>query len=392
MYCSTALSPGGELTWFRRTIAALDQTTFEPWICSIRTPKASDAELRSLGAPVFSLGVDSPYNVMLGAWRLRRFVREHNADLIHMSLFGSEITPFLGALLGRTPLLATVNTTMDPYVVGRASRSRKTQWTLRAARCVQSLLARLTSTHFVALSESVAKSTKTFLRASDSNVTVVNIGLDMAECSPVVSGGRPLREQLGIGDRAPVLINVARLSHAKDQEQAILAMPKVAARYPEALLLVVGDGPLRQHLESMAERVGMERHVMFLGRRNDVLELLQMSDVFVFTSRYEGQPHAVIEAMAAGRPVVSYDIPATAELVEHGRSGFLVAERDPGSFANAVIEVLDDPEMAHRMGQRGREVVLARFDIAKNTRRLEDVYSRVLGRPREHPAMPAGAP
>ena len=235
MYCSTALSPGGELTWLRRTLEALDRQRFRPLICSIRTPKASASGIESLGAEVISLEVKGSYNLLSAVRNMRRAVRENEVDLMHMTLFGTELVPFIVAMLSRVPLVATISTSMDPVLVGGISGGRTTKLTLRAARLVQSVFARITGTEFIALSEHLKHSVKSHMRVADSRVTLISVGLNMRDFDAQRIDRDAALAGMGVDRDSPIIVSVGRLSKAKDQEAAIRAMPMVTESFPSLM-------------------------------------------------------------------------------------------------------------------------------------------------------------
>ena len=130
---------------------------------------------------------------------------------------------------------------------------------------------------------------------------------------------------------------------------------------------------------SPSSTLGLQNHVGFLGQREDIPSLLQMSDIFVFSSHYEGIPNAVIEGQAAGLPVVAFRIPGLEEVMEDGKSGLVVEPRDVFQFGNAVVQMARHQSLASSMGERGQQIVREKFDIRNNTKKLEDLYERLLG-------------
>jgi glycosyltransferase involved in cell wall biosynthesis len=154
---------------------------------------------------------------------------------------------------------------------------------------------------------------------------------------------------------------------------------RAAAELPEAVFAFAGDGPLRPELEREAARLGVEDRVRFLGHREDVPDLLAASDVFALPSLYEGSSLALLEAMAAGRAVVSSSIGGTAELIEDGANGLLVPPGDVGALSSAIRRLLRDDGLRARLGAEGRDRVEASFAERATADAVEGVYSEVLG-------------
>ncbi|MER3411700.1 MAG: hypothetical protein C4305_04890 [Thermoleophilia bacterium] len=137
---------------------------------------------------------------------------------------------------------------------------------------------------------------------------------------------------------------------------------------------MAGDGPERPSLERLARDLGLEKVVTFLGYRDDVAEVLAALDVVVSTSSFEGSPLALLEAMAAARPIVATAVGGVPDLIEHGVHGLLVSPGDSHEVSEAVASLLEQPEWGRRMGEAARERQCREFDIDVMVRRLEDLY------------------
>ncbi len=149
---------------------------------------------------------------------------------------------------------------------------------------------------------------------------------------------------------------------------------RVRQALPAARFLVVGDGELRGALEAQAASLGLGDAVWFLGWRADLDRLYADMDVVVLTSRNEGSPVALIEAMAAGVPVVSTNVGGVADVVEHGVSGWLSPMDDDAGLARQVLDVLGDRSRGRAMGQQGRAKVAATYDSSRLVRDIESLY------------------
>jgi len=156
--------------------------------------------------------------------------------------------------------------------------------------------------------------------------------------------------QPGLAKQGPLVGNVARLAEQKDHRTLLAAVPAVVARRPGTRFVIAGDGELREELERAAEGLPVD----FLGHREDVPMLLASLDVFAFPSQFEGLCLAVIEAQAAGVPVVATSVGGLRETVVDGETGLLVPPRDPRALADAIVRLLDDPELSARLAEEAR--------------------------------------
>jgi glycosyltransferase involved in cell wall biosynthesis len=189
-----------------------------------------------------------------------------------------------------------------------------------------------------------------------------------------------LRRALQDGVERPLILVVARLDPQKGHPDLLAA----AAEVPDVQFLLAGDGPDRLALERMAIELGVEDRVRFLGHRADVADLMAASDVFVLPSLYEGLPISVLEAMAAGLPVIATRVGGTDEAVVHGDSGLLVDPRAPSELAAAIRRVLDDRELRHRLVTGGKARVERHFTAEANVHRITTVYERLVTARRKH--------
>ena len=181
---------------------------------------------------------------------------------------------------------------------------------------------------------------------------VVPLGIDLAR----FANGRRVLDGRIVG-------NVARLAEQKGHRDLIAAAPIVLEQHPDVRFVVAGGGELREELEELARPLG-DRFEL-LGERDDVPDLLASFEVFAFPSRFEGLCLAVIEAQAAGVPVVATPVGGIRETVVDGRTGRLVPLRDVEALAAAIVEVLDEPDAAHRMAETARARVLERFAVER---------------------------
>ena len=172
----------------------------------------------------------------------------------------------------------------------------------------------------------------------------------------------------------PIVLTVARLDPQKNLSDLIRA----AAQVPEARFLVAGEGPMRSALESEIRAHALDGRVELLGFRSDVAELLRACDLFVLPSLFEGLPLSVLEAMAAGKPVIASRVGGTDEAVVHGETGILVPPSDPAALARAIRELLADPATAQAYGARGRARVAREFSVDAMVERVSALYDELL--------------
>ena len=221
-------------------------------------------------------------------------------------------------------------------------------------------------------------------RIANSNqvrTTAVTIGGNVVACTPESKAAA--RARLGLPAAAEVVGTVGRLDYQKAPEDFLRALATL--RHREAFGVWVGDGPLRGAVEREVDRRGLGERVLLLGDRRDVPDLLPAFDVFAMSSRYEGLPCALVEAMTAGIPVVATAVNAVSDVVLPGETGLLVPPQQPMLLAAAIDGMLDDPQAARERALRAKALLGDRFGTEHLGAVLDEVYR---GRPSEH--VPGG--
>jgi glycosyltransferase involved in cell wall biosynthesis len=203
-------------------------------------------------------------------------------------------------------------------------------------------------------------------------------GVGREEQYRVIANGVDVERFALVPDPLPNrIVMVGRLAPPKRTDLLVQAFASIRRAHPGAELQIVGEGPDRAEIERQVRELGLGGGVHLIGERHDVPELLSRSACFVLASDYEGCPLAVIEAMAAGVPVVATGVGGVPELVEEGRSGFVVPPGAPEALAVAVEAVLADPARARRMGDAGREIARSRLSRERMVGELVRLYGEI---------------
>lgn len=196
-----------------------------------------------------------------------------------------------------------------------------------------------------------------------SRIEVIGNGIDLHAFAPRTIAP-PLRR----------IVTVANLRREKAHEVLIDAAASLLPRYPDLQFRFVGGGARTRELTALVQSRGLADRILFLGHRDDVPAVLAESDVYVLPSRSEAFPNGVIEAMAAGLPVVATAVGGILELVDDGRTGVLVPPDDPAALARAIQRLLDDPARAAALAQAGRAAIAARFSFERMVGAFESMY------------------
>ena len=304
-------------------------------------------------APVTELDVRT-------ALRLRRFIRQRQIDVVHAHTAHALALGALATLRLRVPLVAARRVDFP------LRRNAGTNWKYGRAAAI------------IAVSEAVARVLERG-EISAERVRVVPDGVDVHR--HVEAASTDTLRELGVPPGAPLVVQVAQLVGHKDPINFVRAMVRVRERVPDAVGLMVGDGPLRSAVEGELRSADALEAVWLAGYRTDADSLLAAADVATLSSREEGMGSVLLDAMTFGVPVAATGAGGIPEVVVHGETGLLVAPENPTALGDAIATLLEDPELRARMGARAPERA-AEFSVERMTDRTMAVYEEVLARTR----------
>jgi glycosyltransferase involved in cell wall biosynthesis len=240
---------------------------------------------------------------------------------------------------------------------------------------------------FCCVSDDIARSARRFGTVPRSKVHVVPNGIDLCSfdaAAPDAASPAQVRAELGIPAGALVIGTVGRLVEVKRQDLLIQAFARLIrrGRHPHTWLLIVGDGPERPRLETLARRLRVSEQTVFAGYLPQPERVLRAMDLFVLTSRHEGLPLALLEAWAAGLAVVSSAVGAIPQTVLHGISGMLFKSGDVSALTQTLEGLLDAPWIVSQLGRRGRARVELRYSLERMADAYRQHYDAVVGKVR----------
>ena len=358
MFVTTEMSSGGYEQQLINLIGGMDRARFAPMVCCLKRPGPLGAQLRSDGVPVFAGLTHNRYDARV-LYRLVRLMRRERVDVAFTVGTGGD-RMFWGRLAARLAGVRTIISALHSMGV-----PDHVEW-------VNKLLHGLNHA-FVA----VAGVQKQYLIEREGTprqrTHVIYNGVDperWAHAEPNLDAA----QTWGIPEQAPVAGIVACLRPEKNHELFLRAGARVLEQLKQARLLVVGDGPRREDLVHLADQLGITGRVHFVGNRTDVPHMVALMDVVVLSSICEAFPMAILEAMAAGKPVVATDVGAVSEAVRDGQTGFLVSSGDVDAMAARITALLDDPALARRLGQQGRRLVAEQFSLRRMVERHQRLF------------------
>jgi glycosyltransferase involved in cell wall biosynthesis len=359
----TELDVGGAERCLANLAMRIDRQRFEPVVYSLapRPPTGKDqliVQLEKAGVPIHFLGLRSAWQFLPAISRLTRLLREQQPQIVQTFLFHANVAGTLAARRAGVPHVATGVRVADP----RRSRAWVERW---ACRNVDRI---------VCVSESVAKHCRTGGFRSES-LTVIPNGVQVAE----FANAQPIDlAKLGLPPGRKAIVYVGRLDAQKGLADLLAATPHLFQQLPEHDLVLVGDGPQRQFLETTAKSLQQEQRLHFTGWRADIPAILAAAEMLVLPSRWEGMPNVVLEAMAAGKPVVVRRVEGTEELLgELGREQ--IADAGPKELlADRVIHLAHNSQLAMDLGRLNQQRARQLFSIEGMVEKYELVYAAII--------------
>ena len=355
-------SNGGAQEHVFNLMSRIDQTRYDVSICSL-TGGSAIRKLERAGFPVCVIEAADDADAVES---LAAHLAAVRADVIHNHMYHAEV-------IGTQAALRVAEAGLPrPFVVGTVHSSR-----IRSADDV-ALLRELTPLmdHVIAVSTSIVRKIDGEGRHG-APVSLIYNGIDLQRYDNLVPCCT-LREEYGLPAEGPIVGVVARLEQEKGHPTLIEAWPHVQAVYPDATLLVIGEGSRLETLTAQVQELGIERSVIFTGRRDDVPEVTKSLDVAVLPSYREAQGLTILEAMALSRPVVASNVGGIPEMIEDGKTGLLVPPHDAVALGDAILRLLQDHPLADTLGRAGHDLVHDRFCVELMVRAVESIYDEAV--------------
>ena len=310
----------------------------------------------------------------IALWKLYRLIKKGRYHIVHTHLAKAGVLGRVAAWLARTPIIIH-------GLHGLVFHEYQPLYENRTWWAVQKLCAPITD-HYISVSRVISEKAIDAGLASPDNLTTIYSGMELDWFLDANIDTAAVRRELDIPDDAPVLGKIARMVPVKNHEQLLAAAPEIIARYPNVRFLLIGDGPLLDHLRARAAQMGMSDHFIFTGLvpRERIPEMIAVMDVLVHTALYEGLPRVLAQALAMGKPCVACDADGAREVVVPEETGYLVQPGDTSGLAAAVDRLLRDPQLRARMGEAGRRRVDPAFRVETMVEHIDTVYQELLRR------------
>lgn len=294
--------------------------------------------------------------------KLRKFIKSNGIDIVHSHGYKSNFYGFFSTFNTKTKNISTCHNWL-----GEGRKMKFYKWLDKLILSKFDIVIVVSESLRNELLKGVIDKKKLFL---------IRNGIEVDNFQ--ASGTAPkLKELFGIQKDEFVIGTLGRLTEEKGHAYLLKAFEKVQSELPKTKLLIVGDGCLRKSLELEAERLNLKNKVIFTGFRNDVPELLSIMDIFVLPSLQEAMPIALLEAMAAQRPIIATQVGEIPTLIRNGYSGLLVKPKDHASLSNSIAMFLLDRDKAATFAMRSYEFVRNNFTIENMAKAYADTYKNL---------------
>jgi glycosyltransferase involved in cell wall biosynthesis len=360
------LSPGGAERVAVHIVRGLNRQRYEPIVVSFTDRMNCDLDylLEDAGIEAHYLGKHPGFDYRVYP-RLQNVLSEIQPDVIHTHLHVLRYALPCLILLKKACWLHTVHNMAEREVEPRA------RWIQRCAyrRGVVP----------VAVADRVAESMRRLYGIQ--GCRVIANGIPTARFTNPRTSRQEWRAKEGFTERDILFACVARFAPQKNHALLLNAFAQGPASNPNAHLILVGEGGLQQELEAQAKTLNVTRQVHFLGLRTDIPEVLGAADIFVLSSDWEGNPLSILEAMAAGLPIVSTAVGGVPDLFENGKEGFTVPPSDTRTLASEMVSLAENANLRESLGKAAAERAKERFDVSVMVRSYEDLYETLIADP-----------
>lgn len=366
MHIIEDLENGGAERVLVTLVSGLDSQRFRPVVCCLTKKGRLAAELEARGIPVVTMHKRPKIDLTL-LFRLRKLMRQQKIDIVHTHVFTANFWGRLAAIFAGVPVLITHE--HSTFTVDNRYR-----------RWIEAVLICRTN-KVITVSENLRRRIVSEGRLPPGVVLTIHNGLRLQPPSLNETKRAQLRRELGLEKFDAVIGTVGRLEPRKNYPMLLEAMKRLLARHPRTTLLMVGAGPEEEKLQQQARDLGINQHVVFAGYRSDISDLLSLMSTFCLSSTTEGISMAILEAMAAGVPVVATQVGGNPEIIPDHKYGLLVPSGDAAALANALAETLSNRDTALKMAKHGQARADEFFSERHMIQRIEELYMQCLAQP-----------
>ncbi|MBK9099574.1 MAG: glycosyltransferase [bacterium] len=358
LYVITSLGIGGAERLLLSYLKLLDHKKYDFHVIALW--EKPDELLKDISeyCEVTILKIQSRFSPLV-VFQLAKLFKQQNPDIIHSHLFQARFYAAIAHLISKRGILVT-------HKHNNVNPKKHNIFLLLE------MISIFLSKKVIAISNSVKKSLNRYELIPSKKIFVLHNGVDYDKFFKIADSNKILKEN-------PIIIGtVCRLEPQKGISYLLLAMKIILTKFPSVKLEIVGDGSLLHELEALAKKIGISNSVKFFGKFADVIPFYKRMHVFVLPSLYEGFGIVLLEAMASGIPVIATNVDGIKEVVVDGESGILIPAKNPEAIADAVLNIIENPQLAEKLVDAGVKRSKL-FDIREHVMKLDNFYANLLG-------------
>lgn len=356
---------GGGETHIVDLVKHLNKEHFQPVVLSFTDGEMID-KLNDMGVENYVIHSEKAFD--LTTWKsVKALMHEKQIDLIHIHGTRATSNVYWAAKKLDLPTVYTIHGWSfhdDQNLLVKNARIFFEKWITKKTDCN--------------ISVSQSNQQTGFKHISGFKSVVVHNGIDLVKFNPDCAKRKNLRSELNIAQDAFVICFIGRMTAQKDPFTLIKSFKEVIAEHPNAVLLMVGDGELKEKAIALTKELGLEKSVVFQKSRADVADVLFSSDIFCLPSLWEGFPIALLEAMAMRKAVIATEVDGSVEIIQNKKNGILVKSQNIQMLADAIKELISNNTLKTELAIAAQQTILNDFDVKKMTKKIEDVYLNVL--------------
>ncbi|MCK5255586.1 MAG: glycosyltransferase [Deltaproteobacteria bacterium] len=367
LYIITSSGIGGAEKILYYTATGLDYNKYDISVCSLKNKGEIARALEKQGIEVYCLHMEGRERFLgwlssiIALIRLFPYLIRIRPTIIHSFLFRANILARIAGYLTGVPIVIS-----SVRVMGGEKKY------FHYVEMITSFMV----DHYVTVSESVKRYIIDKSKISAEKISVIYNGVNIK--SQDDSHKQNVRMPFKIEDEDRILMTVGRLHEQKGHYYLVQAVSRVQKEFPKVKLLVTGEGEEENNLKKLVKSLDLMNEVIFAGLSSDMERILPMAELFILPSLWEGLPNALLEAMAAGKPVVATKVGGIPEIVVHGETGMLIPPGDTDALTAAILDLLQNRLKAKDMGEAGRIRAGKRFSIYKMIEKTENLYQELL--------------
>jgi len=363
---------GGGERGFSQLIAGLDSRMFKIFVATT-TRGRFYREIRETDATAFNIPFSRckiPFAIKI----LKQIIMRENIDIIHSQGARADfIARFAVRRAKSTAMVSTVQMPVEGFDV---------PLTVKLIYIILDRISEKFVDTFIVVSQALRDHMIRKHGIAEERISLIYNGVELDKYTSTGQDAKKIRREFNVPQDFPLIGGIGRMVWQKGFEYLIESAIEIIKTFPNAKILIVGDGPLRERLKALGERLKVKENLIFTGFRGDVGEILSAIDILVVPSLLEGFPMITLEAMAMAKPIVATNIDGITEQIQDGVSGILVSPRNPELMAREIVRLLKDSTLAEKLGKLARQRVIEQFSVGRMVQETQKLYESLLKRRR----------